>query len=61
MFVKFSRVKNACLGHGGERERALDNVFGIWVTVFSRLTGANQEAPYPDTGQTIEEGCHRYF
>ena len=33
MFVKFCRVKKACMGDGGEVERALDDVFGIWVTV----------------------------
>ena len=35
MFVKFCRVKKACTGDGGEVERALDDVFGIWVTVRS--------------------------
>ena len=35
VFVKFWRVKKACMGGGGERERALDDVFGIWVTVRS--------------------------
>ena len=35
MFVKFCRVKKACMGDGGELERALDDVFGIWVTVRS--------------------------
>ena len=28
-FVEICRVKNACVGEGGERERALDDVFGI--------------------------------
>ena len=32
MFVKFCRVKKACVVEGRERERALDDVFGIWVT-----------------------------
>ena len=27
MFVKFCQVKKACMGDGGERERALDDVF----------------------------------
>ena len=31
MFVKFCRVKKACMEDGGELERALDDVFGIWV------------------------------
>ena len=35
MFVKFCRVKNACAGDGGKSKRALDDVFGIWVTVRS--------------------------
>ena len=35
VFVKFSRVKKACIGDGDELERALDDVFGIWVTVRS--------------------------
>ena len=33
-FVKFC-VKKACVGDGGELERALDNLFGIKVTVRS--------------------------
>ena len=28
-FVKFCCVKKACVGDGGELERALDDVFGI--------------------------------
>ena len=35
VFVKFSRVKKARMGDGGELERTLDDVFGIWVTVRS--------------------------
>ena len=31
MFVRFCRVKKACTGDGGEVERALDDVFGIWA------------------------------
>ena len=34
-FVKFCCVKKACVGDGGELERALDDVFGIKVTVRS--------------------------
>ena len=34
-FVEICRVKNACVGECGERERALDDVFGIRVTVRS--------------------------
>ena len=29
MFVKFCRVKKACMGDGGELERALDDVH-VW-------------------------------
>ena len=35
VFVRFCPVKKACMGDGGELERALDDVFGIWVTVRS--------------------------
>ena len=35
MFVKFFSCQKTCVGDGGERERALDDVFGIWVTVRS--------------------------
>ena len=31
MFVKFCRVKKACVGDEGERERALDDVFGYYM------------------------------
>ena len=31
----FCRVKKACMRDAGELERALDDVFGIWVTVRS--------------------------
>ena len=31
------------------------------IVSFLRLSGANQEAPNPDTGQTVEERCNRYF
>ena len=34
-FVKTFCVKKTCVGEGEERKRALDDVFGIWVTVRS--------------------------
>ena len=34
-FVKTFFRQKTCVGEGGERERALDDVFGIWVTVRS--------------------------
>ena len=34
-FVKAVFVKKTCVGEGREREHALDDVFGIWVTVRS--------------------------
>ena len=35
MLVKFLSCQKICVGDGGKRERALDDVFGIWVTVRS--------------------------
>ena len=35
VFVKFCRVKKVCVGDGGELELALNDMFGIWVTVRS--------------------------
>lgn len=38
-FVKFCPVKKACVGDGGELKCALDDAFGIYVTVRSCCGG----------------------
>ena len=35
--MKFCRVKKACVGDGGEREQALDDVFGYYHVAKSEL------------------------
>ena len=45
MFVRFYRVKKACMGDGGEVERALDDVFGICVRASNQTGGWREISP----------------